>query len=46
MDLGEKKIERVRYPLRRPEPAIPAPNWPTKKPAEVPVKIPVEAPAR
>jgi hypothetical protein len=48
MDLGEKKEERVKYPLRRPEPVIPVPNWPTKKPAEVPAtpaRVPVEVPA-
>jgi hypothetical protein len=48
MDLGEKKIERTKYPLRKPEPVIPVPNWPTRKPAEVPAepaKVPQEVPA-
>jgi hypothetical protein len=49
MDLGEEKIERTKYPLRKPEPAIPVPNWPIKKPVEAParpVQVPVEVPAR
>lgn len=44
VDLGEKEIERVKYPLRKPEPAIPVPNWPVKMPVEAPA-IPVEIPA-
>ena len=47
MDLGKKKIERVRYPLRVPERVIPVPNWPAREPAKVPVepaKVPSEVP--
>jgi hypothetical protein len=36
MDLGKKKIERVRYPLRKPVRAVPAPHWP-RVPAQAPV---------
>lgn len=44
MDLGEKKIERTKYPLRKPEPAIPVPNWPVRVPAKAPQVIPAKAP--
>lgn len=52
MDLGEKEIERVKYPLRRPERAIPVPNWPVREPVKapettpaIPVEVPQGAPA-
>jgi hypothetical protein len=45
MDLGKKRIRRVKYPLRKPEQPIPVPEWPTKKPAEKPVEVPARVPS-